>query len=482
MKAKVKIAEHADDEIQFGPDDEIPFGPDDDKRNAGGARRRKSNGEDTAASVTERHSAISDSDPTDLTVKVKTVRKRRPSGDDPPWLRQCILGETGKPLPVLASALAVLRVEMPDTFAFDEMLVAPLLMRPLEGECNFTPKPLTDIDVGIVQEQLQHLGLKKLSKDVAHQAVDVHAYEHRFHPVRQYLDSLRWDGTARLDDLFPRYFGAENTDYVRAIGPMFLISMVARVYKPGCKADYMIVLEGPQGTLKSAACRLLGGHWFSDNLPDLGSGKDVQQHLRGKWLIEVAELHAMNKAETSNFKSFLTRQEERYRPSFGRKEVIEPRQCVFIGTTNHETYLRDETGNRRTWPVETTIVEIEALTRDRDQLFAEAVARFRGGECWWPERGFEEEMIKPEQDARFEADAWEEPVSVFLQTCKTTTLLQVARSALDFKFIDRFTKPDQLRVAAVMTRLKWRRRKKREPGTGARLWERIPESEDRGDA
>ena len=133
-------------------------------------------------------------------IELDTKRHRLPK-DGPDWLHQCVLGETGKPLPVLANALAVVRTVMPGAFAFDEMHCGPLLMNSLEGETDFTPRPVTDVDVGIVQEQLQHLGLKRLSKDVMHQAIDVRAHECRFHPVRNYLNSLRWDCIERLSNL-----------------------------------------------------------------------------------------------------------------------------------------------------------------------------------------------------------------------------------------------------------------------------------------
>ena len=371
------------------------------------------------------------------------------------WLASCICGETGKPLPNLANVLIGLRTQWQNHFTFDEMLCAPMLMKPLADESNFQPRPLTDIDVGLVQEALQHAGLKRVAKDVVHQAADLRADECKFHPVREYLEQLKWDLKERLPGLLADYFGAVRSPYTTAIGRMFLISMVARILEPGCKADHLLVLEGPQGILKSTACAILGGKWFSESLPEVTAGKDVSQHLRGKWLIEVSEMHAMNKAESAHLKAFITRTIERYRPSYGRKEVIEPRQCVFLGTTNKDTYLRDETGGRRFWPVKCGTIDADALVRDRDQLFAEAVHLYRTGEQWWPDKDFEREHIMPEQADRYEADAWEEEVQKYIKDRSKVLISEVARNALHID-TPKIGTTEQRRIRACLEQLGWK--------------------------
>jgi predicted P-loop ATPase len=311
----------------------------------------------------------------------------------------------------------------------------------------------------------------RISKDTAHQAVDLRAVDCRFHPVRDYLNGLSWDGTTRLGTWLATYFGAEATEYTATVGTLFFIAMVARIFQPGCKSDHMLVLEGEQGVLKSTACAILGGQWFSDAMPEIKQGKDASQHLRGKWLIEVAEMHAMGSGEAALLKSFITRTTERYRPSYGRKEVIEPRSCTFIGTTNKTAYLRDETGGRRFWPVRTVAVDDAALERDRDQLFAEAVHLYRRGDPWWPDRAFEREQIKPEQEARYEADVWEENIREYLEGRAEVMIGQVAREAISLE-TNRIGRADQNRIMAALDRLGWSRRPKKD-WKGNIWWERA---------
>jgi predicted P-loop ATPase len=396
---------------------------------------------------------------------------------DAPWLARAQCNYKDEPRGNLFNVMLALRDDprFARLFVLDEMLRVPLLLAPIPGQYDpeFSSRPVRDADVTAVQELLQASGLQQVGKDTVHQGVDLRAEERAFHPVQDYLNALQWDGTKRVNAWLIEYLGTEDNAYHRRIGEMFLVMMVARIFEPGCKADYMLVLEGPQGTLKSTACRILAGQWFSDALPDIrSSGKDVSQHLNGKWLVEVAEMSALDKAEAAALKAFVTRDTERYRPSYGRKEVIEPRRCVFIGTTNKAAYLRDETGGRRFWPVKIGSIDIEALIRDRDQLFAEAVHLYRAGCRWWPEAAFERELIVPEQEARYEVDAWEEPITSFLLGKQRTTVVEVARDGLNIE-LPKIGTADQRRITAALERLRWERGPRT---TDARWW--VPMTHD----
>ena len=399
--------------------------------------------------------------------KAKATDPSKP--EKPAWLSKSIKAKAQGPLSILANVMAALRHDpsLVKAFAYDEMQRTTMLMqkegRPIEA------RPVEDADVFRLQEFLQRAGLKNLGTETVHNAVEQRGRECRFHPVRDYLEILKWDGTPRVENWLVRYLGAPETPYIQAVGRMFLISMVARIFEPGCKADYMLVLEGPQAALKSTTCRTLGGAYFSDNLPDITVGKDASQHLRGKWLIEVSEMHAMGRAETTLLKAFITRQIEQYRPSYGRREVFEPRQCVFIGTTNKQAYLRDETGGRRFWPVSTSSIDIAALKRDRHQIFAEAVRMYRSGVLWWPDRAFEQQHITIEQEARFEQDAWEENIEKYLVcAAQKVTVGQVAREALAIEN-RHLGRAEQNRIAAILERLGWQRGRRQK---NARWWAR----------
>jgi hypothetical protein len=399
-----------------------------------------------------------------ISLDSKRTRKKPTPAQRAPWLASAICDDRGRVLPVLANVMVAMRSapELGDALTFDEMMRAPILGRELplaDGATRATghdvPRPIQDTDVSQLQEWLQHCGLPTIGREIVHQAVHLRAQERAFHPIRDYLSEIRWDGTARLDRWLCYYLGAEQSPYAAGIGRMFLIAMVARIFEPGCKADYSLIIEGPQGARKSTACSILGGQWFSDSLPEIQQGKDVAQHLRGKWLIEIAELSALRRSETEILKAFISRPVERFRPPYGREEVIEPRQCIFVGTTNKEAYLRDETGGRRFWPVRVGQIDTDALTHDRDQLFAEAVNSYRAGVKWWPHQEFEREHVMPEQETRFETDAWEQEIAAFLAGRTRVGVVEVARSALGIE-TSKVGTAEQRRIRNVLLRLDWR--------------------------
>jgi hypothetical protein len=254
--------------------------------------------------------------------------------------------------------------------------------------------------------------------DLVRRVVDSIARRNSYHPVRDYLESLpAWDGTPRIGSWLVDYCGVESSDanpnqYAMEVGQKFLISAVARIFEPGCKVDHMLVLEGPQGIGKSSTVHILAGEWFTDQLGEMGS-KDAAMQVRGAWIIELSELGTLGRTETAREKAFISQQMERYRLPYGHRLVHIPRQCVFIGTTNADTWLKDETGGRRFWPVPCQQIELSALERDRDQIWSEALARYRDGVKWWLEDpGVIQEAIE-EQRGRYIEDAWQAKVAAY---------------------------------------------------------------------
>jgi predicted P-loop ATPase len=218
--------------------------------------------------------------------------------------------------------------------------------------------------------------------ETVHTAVMTLANHRRFHPVCDYLDGLQWDGVPRIDCWLITYGGAKDSEYLRAVGALVLVAAVRRVRSPGCKFDEMLVLENPeQGTNKSSAVQVLAvkPEWFSDNLPLGLPPKETIEALSGHWIMEVSELQGMRKSDIEKVKAFLSRQTDRARMAYGRTTTEACRQCVIIGTTNSNKYLPDLTGNRRIWPVRVERFDLDALKRDRDQLWAEAAAREASG-------------------------------------------------------------------------------------------------------
>jgi predicted P-loop ATPase len=383
---------------------------------------------------------------------------------EPAWMKDCQLGapgkggKLGKPLPNLKNTLLALRHDpmFAGALAFDLMECSAILMKPVAPDppkISFKASAVTDIDIGHIQERLR---FPRLSKDVTAQAIDIVAHEHAFHPIRSFLESLVWDGKPRVATWLSAYLGVARSEYADGVGKMFLISMVARVMSPGCKADSMLILEGPQGALKSSTCAVLAGEWFSDSLPDLETGKDCSQHLAGKWLCEFSEMHVATRADAARFKAFASRTTERYRRPYDRKEVHEPRQVVFVGTTNLDSdYLKDETGNRRFWPVRVGRIAIDALRTDRDQLLAEALVLFRAGVRWWPDKDFEQEVIVPEQEDRYEGDVWEEAVASYVKGKADVTIGEIATGAVGFESLQHIGTATTWRVIKILRHLGW---------------------------
>jgi len=293
-----------------------------------------------------------------------------------------VAGSNGAPVANMENVRRIMTTspEWRDTFMLNEFdndlwAVRPQLRR------------VTDNDLRVITGKIQSGPFPTIKIQTVLDGIIAAALENTFHPVRDYLASLQWDGAARIGQLFIDYFpGDADPEYLRAAGRKFTIGAVARVMDPGCKVDTMPVISGAQGKKKSSGlAALVGIEWFGDDLPPI-TDKDAKQWLPGKWLAEIAELSALRGKNVEYVKSFLSTAHDSYRKSYGKLNETFPRQTVFAGTTNADEYLPDETGGRRFWPIKLRAgdeVRVDAIRDDRDHLWAEAVAAYRAGEKWW---------------------------------------------------------------------------------------------------
>lgn len=368
--------------------------------------------------------------------------------------------KNGYPLSTLANIITVLQKDplyAPTRLYYDEfkdrVLITNSEQREMRGE-----------DVTRTRHYLQStVGLTRATKADVKDAIDFVAWQRRRHCVQDMLASFVWDDEPRIDRWLIDYLGAvpsesQPLDYLLAAGRNTLLSLVARVAQPGCQVDTMLVLEGPQGVGKTTALRILGGDYYRVALESM-THKDFLQALRGAWLMEIAELSSTTKADVDRIKVIVSTPNDPYRPTYGAFTLTYPRQCIFVGTTNRDDYLMDETGGRRFFPVRVGSINLDALAADRAQLLAEAHVRMAGGEPW---------HLMPATTGHVQAhrhvlDAWTATVTDYIVGKSDVTITEVLKDSLKFQesmISDREAK----RVGRILRSLGWERRTIRRNG------------------
>lgn len=318
-------------------------------------------------------------------------------------------------------------------------------------------------------------GMLRVKREAIEDAVLMTGDQNRFHEVREYIEALKWDGRERLNHWLHAYIGADDTPYVQSVAVKWMIGAVARVMRAPAetKMDNVLILEGPQDQGKSTALKILFGVWFTDAAFEIGS-TDGNQIIRGMWGVELAEMDGFNRADASRSKAFFSRSADRYRSPYGRKPINVVRQCVFAGSVNHATYLKDDTGNRRYWPVTAGYIALDELREDRDQLWAEALMLYRAGVQWWVSAG-EKEMFSDQQEQRYVGDALEDKIRAWLDDPDVdeggikrmqVTAREILTKCMHLE-VGKWTLPEQQRVGRIMARIGWPR--KRLSG-GSREW------------
>jgi predicted P-loop ATPase len=393
--------------------------------------------------------------------------------DGQDWQERLKLGRGGAVAGTLANLAMIVSHDAAwaGVVAYDERRARPVFLAEppwgddYSGARGGLPRAVTDEDDARLAIWAERQYGASFSPEQARRTVITLAMQQSYDEVRAYFGALVWDGTPRLDAWLVTYLGATASPLVQAVGARWMISAVARTLAPGCKVDSVLVLEGPQGVGKSTAIEtLVGRDWYSDELPLLGT-KDASLQLLGPMVIELSELDALQRADVTRIKSFLSRGTDRFRPPYGHRTADYPRRVVFAATTNEGAYLRDPTGGRRFWPVrvtETGPIDLVALQRDRDQLWAEAVARYQAGEAWHLHEPQLLAAMEATAAERHEEDPWRAPIAVYLSTLAPprTTSERILADVLGIEVGDR-QQEHARRVAAILRQLGWERRQVR---------------------
>lgn len=387
------------------------------------------------------------------------------------WQARLSRNDNGAIMPTLNNVYQILLndPDWADVIAYEEFSghVVKLKEPPYENGKAGEWEDMDDLRTTLWLQQRYGFHPQKL---VVMEAVLLAADQRSEHVVRTYLNSLKWDGIDRLSHWLIDMLGVEDKDFVRRVSRKWMIGAVARIYKPGAKLDNVLILEGTQGRGKSTALKVLGGDWFTDAPLRFGD-KDSYVIMRGMWIIELAELDSFNKAESEAAKQFFGQYQDRYRNFYGKRASNVPRQQVFGGTTNKNVYLKDETGNRRYWPVYCTEINLDGLRAIRDQLWAEAVVAFHDNEPWW-ETPDDVDLFKAEVEERFVNDAYTDLIAKDLAGRNSINMEQILGDILKLD-VSKWTMPEQQRCGRSMSKLGWERKRVSKTVNPARPWHYV---------